>query len=55
MLKRWETGTLTTEPAFQPRDVTTNVKLTDLLYMTEEEFRMAVGEDTTDFLSVRLF
>ena len=31
----------TTEPAFQPRDVTTNPKLTDLLYMTQEEFSAA--------------
>jgi len=28
----------TTEPAFQPRDVTVNTKLTDLLYLTQEEF-----------------
>ena len=29
----------TDEPAFQPRDVTINSKVTDLLYMTDEEFR----------------
>jgi len=29
----------TEEPAFQPRDVTTNSKVTDLLYMTDEDFR----------------
>ena len=29
----------TTEPAFQPRDVTANSTVSDLLYLTEEEFR----------------
>lgn len=29
----------TDEPAFQPRDVTINSKVTDLLFMTDEEFR----------------
>ena len=31
----------TSEPAFQPRPITTNPKLTDLLYMTQEEFSSA--------------
>src|SRR5262249_43185490 len=29
----------TEEPAYQPRDVAVNSKVTDLLYLTEEEFR----------------
>ena len=32
-------STPTTEPAFQPRDITVNSKVTDLLYLTDEEFR----------------
>jgi hypothetical protein len=34
-------ATSTAEPAFQPRDITTNTKLTDLLYMTQDEFSAA--------------
>jgi epoxyqueuosine reductase QueG len=29
----------TSEPAFQPRDITSSTKLTDLLYLTDEQFR----------------
>jgi len=32
-------STPTSEPAFQPRDITVNSKVTDLLYLTDEEFR----------------
>lgn len=32
-------STLTQEPAFQPREVTLKSKLSDIMYMTEEEFR----------------
>ncbi len=38
---RHPTAFPTREPAFQPRQATTNVKVTDLLYMTDEEFRAA--------------
>ncbi|MCW3098634.1 MAG: putative iron-sulfur cluster binding protein [Chthonomonadaceae bacterium] len=36
---RYPTLFPTEEPAFQPRDVTVNSSVTDLLYLTEEEFR----------------
>ena len=34
-------STPTAEPAFQPRAITTTSKLTDLLYMTQDEFSAA--------------
>lgn len=36
-----KTGEPTAEPAFQPRDITVNSTLEDILLMTQEEFRVA--------------